>query len=270
MRRIISPVQRPLSAYLKELLQARELIGMMARRELRVRFAQTYLGVGWLFLSPLLLAGVYTFIFHGAVGLDTGEIPYPLFVLSGMSLWNMFFSIMNNSGNSLLNQQLLLKKVWFPRLAAPVASAIPSLVDFAAILLMVLVGMGIAGIMPSWRLLFLPLVVVVGFVTSLGVGIWFSAVTIRFRDIRLLIPFLLTVFFFLTPVVYPVEIIPEKYAFIGYLNPVTGIINGVRWCLFDSFSLQLQDLFFLPIVAVYTFTGLHFFRKMEYNLADVI
>lgn len=264
---------------LGDLWRYRELIYFMIWRDVKVRYKQTALGVTWAVLQPLLNMVVFTIFFGKLAQVPTGGIPYPIFSYVGLLPWGLFTKAISDAGRSLITNRTMITKVYFPRLAIPLASSLSGLVDFS-IAFLVLLGMMVYynfspnsdyHIYLSWRWLTLPLFILLAIVTSLGVGLWLSALNVLYRDINYILPFLTQFWLFVTPVAYSATMFSERWQFIISLNPMTGVVEGFRWALLGSEPgpgpLMAISVGISLILLV---TGLYYFRRMERNFADLI
>jgi lipopolysaccharide transport system permease protein len=221
---------------LKELRHYRDLFYILAYRDLRVRYAQTFLGFIWALLQPLATLLIFILVFGMALKVDTGGIPYPLFAISGISMWTYFGFVLNQSGNSVIGAQEMIKKIYFPRLVIPLSKAVVGFVDFGVALLMLVLLMVVYEFSPSINIIFAPLFILLNIIAALSVGIWLSALTIRYRDFQHVIPFLVQFGMYATPVAYPARLVSDKYQLIYNLNPMAGVIQGFRWSVFGGES----------------------------------
>ena len=259
------------SINLKEIVSYRELLWMLAYRDYRVRYAQTFLGFGWAFLQPFLTLVIFILVFNKAAKVDTGQIPYPIFAMAGMWAWSYFSYVMTQAGQSIIASQALITKIYFPRLIIPISKSIVGFIDFAVSFLMLIVLMIYFRFIPSSNIIALPLLILAVIALSLGVGIWLSALTIRFRDIQYVIPFMVQIGLYLTPVAYPSSIIPSQYKSLYYLNPMAGIIDGFRWSLLNSPLPDSRYLFYsVAITLLILVSGVYYFRRVERVMADII
>jgi len=251
----------------KDLWAHRELLYFLTWRDVKVRYKQTLLGAAWALLQPLLLMLIFTFAFGRLVGIRSEGIPYPLFAYAGLLPWTFFANSVANSGNSLIGNTNLIKKVYFPRIIIPTAAVAAGLVDLGVgfLLLVVLMFYYHVGLHPS--LLLLPLLLALLAMLALGVGMWMSALNVKYRDVRYALPFLIQIWLFASPVIYPV---PVQWRWLMALNPMTGIVQGFRAAFFgqpvDWATLGLSAVITLLILVYSTFT----FSRMERSFADVI
>src|SRR5215467_15733906 len=255
---------------LRELWRYRELVFFLALRDVKVRYKQTALGIAWVLLQPLLAMSIFSVVF-GSRGLTTDGVPYPLWVISALVPWFYFANATAGASGSVVGNTQLISKVYFPRLAIPLAAVLANLVDLAIGLLLLLVLLPIFGVAPGWELLAVPFLVVLLVMAALGVSVWLSALDVQYRDVRYAVPFLMQVWLFATPVIYATNDVPDRWRLILALNPMTGVIEAFRWALLQTGDPPIQQLATsLLIVAVLLATGLLYFRRMERTFADVI
>jgi lipopolysaccharide transport system permease protein len=258
--------------YFRDLWRYRELFYVLAWRDISVRYKQTVVGIAWALVRPALSALVFTVVFGKLGKFPSGGLPYPLLVLSGMLPWQLFSSSLSESGNSLISNSGLITKVYFPRLIIPGSSLVTSLVDFTISLAMLAVVMIAYGIAPTWRVVFLPFFVTLAICTAAGFGIWIAALNVRYRDFAFLVPFVVQLGLYVSPVGFSTHVIPEQWRLIYSLNPMVGIIDGFRWALlpgargFEGASLLVSML----CIAVVLISGTAYFRRTERSFADVI
>jgi lipopolysaccharide transport system permease protein len=256
---------------LREVWRYRELVFILAWRDVQVRYKQTVLGVAWALLQPFVAMVIFTVFFGHLIGVSSDGVPYPLFAYAGLLPWTYFANAATNSSESLVANANLISKVYFPRLVIPLAGVGSGLVDLAigfGLFILLLVAFGVS---PTPRLVLLPLLVVVVILAALSVGIWLSALNVQYRDVRYAIPFLIQVWMFATPVVYPASIVPAEFRPLYGLNPIAGVVEGFRWALLGSTDLDVRLLgVSLGIILVMLVSGLFYFRRMERNFADVV
>ncbi|MDB6114146.1 MAG: Transport permease protein, partial [Lacunisphaera sp.] len=216
--------------YWGDLWRFRELLGFLAWRDIKVRYKQTTLGVLWALIQPAVTLAVFTFIFGKLAAMPAGHVPYPLLVLCGLLPWQLFSAAFSNAGGSLVSNTHLISKVYFPRLIVPLSSVAVALIDFAIVLVLLAVLCAWWQFVPDWRIIFLPLFIVLTLLTAIGTGLWLTALTVKYRDFRFVVPFLLQVGLFLSPVGFSSTNLPN-WRFVYSLNPMVGAIDGFRWCL---------------------------------------
>jgi lipopolysaccharide transport system permease protein len=256
---------------LGELWQSRELIAFLAWRDISVRYKQTLLGGLWAVLQPFMLMVVFTIVFGVVAKVPSGEVPYPVFAYAGLLPWQLFAFALTEASISVVANERLITKVYFPRLVIPISAVAAGLVDFAASLglfvALALIFQVVPG--PMWWLF--PIFVAVAFATALGVGLWLSALNVRYRDVRYTLPFLTQLWLLATPIAYPSSLIPEPWRAFLALNPMAGVVEGFRWCLLGGAAPAQPTLLMSGAsCVVLLITGLLYFRKVERTFADVI
>lgn len=256
---------------LHELWEYRELLYLLTWRDIKVRYKQTALGGAWAVLQPVMLMIVFSLFFGKLLNAPSDGVPYPVFTFCALLPWQLFAYALTQSGNSLVNSQQLLTKVYFPRLIIPVAAVLSGLVDFA-IAFVVLLGLMLwYGIVPTLAVLTLPLFVLLAVATALAVGLWLAALNVQYRDVRHTIPFLTQFWLFATPVAYAASIVPAQWRILYGLNPMVGVVEGFRWALLGHTAGSLPlALLSAIIVGLLLFGGLVYFRRMEQTFADVV
>jgi lipopolysaccharide transport system permease protein len=254
---------------LKDLWQYRELLYFLVWRDVKVRYKQTALGAAWAILQPVLTMLVFSVFFGRLAKVPSDGVPYPVFAFAALLPWQLFAYSLSESANSLVASQNLIKKVYFPRLAIPIASVLAGLVDFGVAFLILLGLMVYYRIPLTPAIAMLPVFVLLAIVTALAVGLWLSALNVQFRDVRYTIPFLTQFWLFATPVAYPVSLVPEKWRVLYGLNPMAGVVQGFRWALFGN-SIGPGTIVAVSAVAVAGLLvgGLAYFRRMERTFAD--
>lgn len=256
---------------LAEVWRYRELLLFLTVRDIKLRYKQTALGVGWAVAQPLLTMAVFTIFFGTLAKVPSDGRPYALFVLAALLPWQLFVYALTQSSNSLVSEQRLITKVYFPRLIVPVASVLSGVVDFAVALALVLIGMAVFGVYPSVQILALPVFVAFAVATALAVGLWLSALNVQYRDVRYTIPFLAQFWMFASPVAYPSSLVPEQYRALYGLNPMAGVIEGTRWALLGTAAPSWGLVGVSACVVALLFAGgLLYFRRMERTFADVV
>ena len=259
----------------KALWAYRELLYFLVWRDLKVRYKQTALGVAWIVLQPLVSMAIFSVLFGTLLNVPSGEVPYPVFAYAALLPWNYFAQSLTRSSTSVVGSAHLISKVYFPRLLIPASGVLSGLVDFG-IAFVVLIGlMAYYGLAPTPAALWLPLFLLLAMGTALGFGLWLSALNVRFRDVNYLIPFLVQIWMYLTPVVYGSTLIPERYRFLLSLNPMTGVVEGFRWALLGDRLAEARPsgaLFALSIAIALAVLagGVLFFRHTEDTFADII
>jgi ABC-type polysaccharide/polyol phosphate export permease len=257
-------------AVLAEAWHARELVWYFAQRDLRVRYKQAVLGVLWAIAQPLATVVVFTFVFGRLANVDSGDVPYPLLTLSGVVLWAYFASVVNQASDVLVRDSALITKVYFPRLTAPLASLLPPMADMLVTLCLLALLCVAYGFVPAGTVLVLPLVLVLLMATALGVGLWLSALNVRYRDIRHAILPMMQVLLFVSPVGYPSNLVEDGGQFVYALNPMAGVIDLGRWSLLGAPWPGWPLAVSVAVCAAVLASGLWYFSRAERGFADVI
>jgi lipopolysaccharide transport system permease protein len=254
-----------------ELVATRELFFTLISRDLRVRYKQTVLGVAWAVVQPLASMIVFTLVFGRLIpDVDTRGVPYPLFVYAGLVPWTFFSNAVNAAGISLISQQHMMSKIYFPRAYAPATTVGTALVDMAIAFGLFALLLPMYRVVPSWQIVFLPAVVLLMFLGTLGIGLWTSALVVLFRDIRYVLVFALQILLYLSPVIYPHTQFPERYRWILALNPMFGLISAFRSSIFGvTWDPAIVAISSISAVAMFVF-GIYFFRRIERHIADVL
>ena len=256
---------------LKELWRYREMLFFLAWRDIKVRYKQTVLGAAWAVLQPLLTMALFNIIFGTLLQVETSGVPYPLFAFAALLPWQLFAFALTHASESLVNDKNLVTKVYFPRIIVPLSSVVAGLADFA-ISFMILIGMLFLYRIPlSSRMLVLPVFVFLALLSALSIGIWLSALIVKYRDFRYVVPFLTQFWMYATPIAYASTLIPAQWRALYALNPMVGVVEGFRWALLEGVGLDLTSLLISTGVVIVLFIGgLMYFRRMEDSFADVI
>jgi lipopolysaccharide transport system permease protein len=259
--------------YWRDLWRYRELFRVLAWRDLAVRYKQTVIGVAWAMIRPVLTMVVFTVIFGRIAKLPSdGTAPYPLMVFAGMLPWTFFATGLGEAANSLINNANLISKVYFPRLIVPTATVVVAFVDFLITFSILLVLMAWYQYLPGWQMLVLPAFVVLAFVTSMGPALWITALNVKYRDFRYVIPFIVQFGLYVSPVGFSSNVVPAHWRLLYSLNPMVGVIDGFRWCILAGQSpLYLPGLAVSVLVAgFFLWFGIRRFRRTEKSFADLI
>lgn len=268
---LVRPSKGWASLNLGELWRYRELVYFFIWRDIKVRYKQTLLGAAWAIIQPFFVMVIFNIFFGKLAKIPSDGIPYPIFSYVALLPWQLFENGVRKAGNSLVSGRNLLTKVYFPRLAIPIATVIAGLVDFALALTILLGMMWFYDYSPTKWILFTPLLLILALVTALGTGLWLSALNVTYRDVGYIIPFILRVWFFLTPITYSASIVPEEYQTIYALNPMTGVIQGFRWAMLGAGEPPSALILASTVAAVFLMiSGLFYFRRMERTFADVV
>ena len=272
---VIEPTRGWVSLQWRAVWEYRELLYFLVWRDIKVRYKQTVLGVAWIVLQPVVSIVVFSLLFGGLLKVPSGDVPYPIFAYAALLPWNYFASSLSRSSTSVVGSAHLITKVYFPRLVIPIAGVFSGLVDFA-IAFLVLIGLMVYyGVAPTMAVVWLPLFLLLAMLTALGFGLWLSALNVRFRDVQYIIPYLIQVWMYLTPVIYGSTLIPERFRFLLGLNPMTGVVEGFRWALLGKqlADAQAPGLLFVISIAITLLvlvSGTIFFQHTEDTFADII
>lgn len=273
-RIVVDANKASFSLNLKELLSYRDLFWILAYRDLRVRYSQTFLGLTWAILQPLSTLIIFTLVFGRFVKVDTDGVPYPVFALCGMVAWTYFSYVMNQSGGSIINSQEMVKKIYFPRLVIPLSKAVVGLVDFFVAFLLLIFLLVYYDLRPSSNIIMLPVFIFFTILCSLAAGVWLSALSIRFRDFQHVTPFLVQIGLYATPIAYPGKVVMGSLSDVGallfYLNPMAGIAEGFRWSILGQGTLHSVSFISFGMIVILFVSGLYYFKKVERVMADIV
>jgi lipopolysaccharide transport system permease protein len=256
----------------RELWHYRELLWTLMWRDIRARYKQTYLGPAWAVLKPLISMVLLSAVFGGLAGFTSGQpnIPYPLFLYAGMLVWTYVLSALPGAASALLNNAGVLGKIYFPRLYAPIGQVTAPLVDFVIAFFVVIGLFAYFGRWPSWHIVFLPLFILLAVLASLGFGIWLCGISVRYRDVPFALPFVLQLWFYVTPILYPVGRLPEPYRALIAVNPLTAVVDGFRWSLLGITRPNVGVLLVSTgVVLGVLISGLFVFRRAERTVVDM-
>jgi lipopolysaccharide transport system permease protein len=268
----IEPSKGWVSLKLSELWEYRELLYFLTWRDIKVRYKQTVLGAAWAIIQPFFTMVVFSLFFGNLAKIPSDGIPYPIFSYAALVPWSFFAYGLQQSSNSLVLSANLLKKIYFPRLVIPISAILSGVVDFVLAFLVLLIMMLAYGIFPTVNVVFLPLFLLLAFITSLGVGMWLSAMNVQFRDVKYTIPFVTQFWMFATPIAYPSSLIKNDVLRAVYgINPMTGVVEGFRWALLNTETAPGPVLAVSTAVAITLMvSGAFYFRRMEKSFADVV
>jgi lipopolysaccharide transport system permease protein len=258
--------------YWKDLWRYRDLFYFLAWRDILVRYKQTAIGIAWALIRPFLTMVIFTVVFGNLAKLPSEGVPYPILVFSAMLPWQFFANSLSECSNSLINNSNLISKVYFPRLIVPLSAVVVSFVDFMISGIILLGLMAWYNYVPSWRILMLPVFVAIACAASVGTGLWLASLNVKYRDFRIIVPFIVQFGLYVSPVGFSSGIVPEQWRFIYSLNPMVGVIDGFRWSILGGESKLYMPGFWLSLalVMLLLLTGIAYFRKMERTFADVI
>lgn len=262
---------RGIKHYWRDLWAYRELFFFLAWRDVAVRYKQTVIGVAWAVIRPVLTMIVFTIIFGKLAKLPSEGVPYPILVYSAMLPWQFFASSLSESSNSLVSNAQMISKVYFPRLAIPTSAVVVSFVDFAISFTILLALMAWYQFVPGWRMLVLPLFILLAFGAALGGGLWMASLNVKYRDFRYIVPFIVQFGLYVSPVGFSSSIVPEEWRLLYSLNPMVGVIDGFRWAILGNVELYWPGFMLsVGLVLLLFGSGLWYFRKTERTFADVI
>jgi lipopolysaccharide transport system permease protein len=267
----IEPTKGWVPLKLWELWEYRELIYFFVWRDIKVRYKQTALGAAWAIIQPFFTMVVFSLFFGTLAKIPSGGVPYPIFSFAALVPWTFFSNGLSQSSNSLVGNANLIKKVYFPRLAVPISTVFSGIVDFVLALIVLIAMMLWYSIAPTVNALWLPAFFLLALVTSLGAGLWLSALNVQYRDVRYIVPFLTQCWMFVTPIVYPSTLVPEQWRVLFGLNPLTGVVEGFRWALLNTDTAPGPIVAASAITSLLIFvSGAFYFRAMEKSFADVV
>ena len=267
----ISPSTGWISVNLKELWKYRELIYFFAWRDIKVRYKQTVLGAAWAIIQPLSTMVVFSVLFGRLAKMPSEGVPYPIFCFAGLLPWTYFASALSQGSSSMVRSAQLIKKVYFPRLAIPVSSVLSGVIDFGLSFLVLLGLMAYYGIVPTWNVVWLPFLLLLATVMALGSSLWLTSLNVKFRDVGYTVPFIMQMWMFFTPIIYPSSFLSEPWRTLSSLNPLAGVIEGFRWALLGTHTapgwmLVLSSMTALTVLV----TGALYFRRVEKTFADIV
>lgn len=269
-KRIITSGKISIRAYLMNVWRSRTMIWVLARRDIRIKYAQTVLGISWAVIQPLVAILIYTVFFYMILNIRTGDVPYPLFVLPGIMAWFHFTRMIDDAGTSLQSNQELIRKVDFPKLMLPISKLFSSLIDVGITLFLFFILMLIYDQPITWRVLMFPAILFMNILAAFSIALWLSSLTIKYRDFHHIIPFLISFGIWITPVFYPTTIVPPNLEKYMYFNPITGILAGYRWSLLNMNLPDWHYLFgYVPILII-LIGGIFYFLKIERDIVDHI
>jgi lipopolysaccharide transport system permease protein len=268
---IIEPSRGWVSLRLGALWRYRELLYFLVWRDVKVRYKQTVLGASWAVLQPFFTMLIFSIFFGKLARMPSDGVPYPLFAYVALVPWTFFANGLTLSSGSLIANQGLLRKVYFPRLVIPLAAVASGLLDFAIAFMVLLAMLFWYSVVPTWHVVWVPALVVLALVTALGAGLWFSALSVMYRDVQYIVPFLVQVWLYSTPIVYPASLVPAGWRTVYAINPMVGVDEGFRWALLGTGTAPGPMILVSALAALaLTFGGLVFFRRMERTFSDMV
>lgn len=273
MKTVIDSSAKKIIPDLKELFRYKDLFYTLTWRDFRIRYAQTTIGFLWAILQPVLTLLVLSLVFGRFVGVET-HVPHILFTVSGTSIWTYFSYVMTNSGSSIISSQNMVKKIYFPRLIIPLSKSVVGFIDFGVSILIMIVLMIFYGISPSPNIWLAPFFIFIGIIAALSIGIWLSALSVRYRDFQHVVPFIVQIGLYITPIAYPAEFavknLPEWAANLYYLNPMAGVVQGFRWSVFGGEAPGGYLYLSVAIIFIVLVGGVMYFTKVEGKMADYV
>jgi lipopolysaccharide transport system permease protein len=269
---LIIEAGRSESQYWRDIWRYRELFYFLAWRDILVRYKQTAIGIAWALIRPFLTMVVFTVVFGNIAKLPSEGVPYPILVFAAMLPWQFFSNALSECSNSLINNSNLISKIYFPRLIVPASAVIVSFVDFLISGMILVALMAWYNFVPDWRIVTLPLFILIAFTAAIGSGLWLAALNVEYRDFRYIVPFIVQFGLYISPVGFSSNIVPEKWRFLYSLNPMVGVIDGFRWAILGGETHFYWSGFLLSLTLVVGLivSGIWYFRKMERSFADVI
>jgi len=268
---VIRPSRGWISLNLRDLWEYRELLYFLTWRDIKVRYKQTVLGAAWAIIQPFFTMMVFSLFFGKLAKMPSDDIPYPIFSYAALVPWSFFANGLSQSSTSLVASANLIKKVYFPRLVVPISGVISGAVDFVLAFAVLLGMMFYFGTVPTGNVVWLPLLLLLALVTSLGVGLWLTAMNVQFRDVRYAVPFLVQAWMFATPIAYPSSLLDEPWRTLYGINPMAGVVEGFRWALLGTETAPGPIIIVSALMAVgLLISGAFYFRRMEKTFADVV
>lgn len=268
---IINAKRKTIREKWRHMMDYRELLLVLALKDIRVKYAQTFIGISWSFITPIFTVLVLTFVFKKVADIEVGEVPHTIFTMAGLIGWSYFSRVVETAGSSLIGAQQMVKKIYFPRIFIPLSKAIAALLNFVITFICLIVLMLAYGAAPSSNIVFLPFFILMAIMAGVGVSIWISALSIRFRDLIHVIPIALRLGMFVTPIAYPIREVGPKFKLLFHLNPMTGVVEAIRWSILDSHHLHRMTTYVsFGIILILFISGIMYFNSVERRIADVI
>jgi lipopolysaccharide transport system permease protein len=268
METIRSAAPDSLKTYMSHVWQYRTMVWVFALRDLKIKYAQTFLGLLWSLIQPITALLIYTVFFDLLMHMNTGSVPYSLFVFSGIICWNLFSYIVNAGSMALVNNQHIISKIYFPKIILLLSKILMGLIDFGISFVILVLLMAVFKATISIEILLFPVFVIMTALIGLCIAVWLSALSISYRDLHHIVPYLVNFGIWVTPVFLPVTLIPARYSFFIYCNPLAGVIEGFRWCLFGSSNFSFHFIYSFLVTLLLLVAGLVYFNKVEDRLID--
>jgi lipopolysaccharide transport system permease protein len=269
---VIKPPNRFLGVFdIKELRRRIDLLFAFAERDIKVRYRRTLIGIGWAIIQPLFQMIIFSIIFGKFAKLETGQIPYPVYIYSALVPWQFFSRSLTEASMSVLGNAGMISKIYFPRVILPLSVILSAGFDFLFVFAVLILLMIIYGIFPSLNIIFFPLFLILQLMCALGVALWLAPINVKYRDVKYTLQFLNQLWFFATPIVYPPHIIPEKWRVIQFFNPMTGVVEGYRWSLLGTQPPELSHLLIsISTILLLFISGFIYFHRQEKDFADIV
>lgn len=267
---IIKPSKGWMPINLRELWEFKDLLYFFTWRDIKLRYKQTVLGFAWAIIQPFMAMVIFTLIFGNLAKLPSDGVPYPIFAYAALLPWTLFSESITRSTNTIVMNSNIIKKVYFPRMALPISSVLSPIVDFVIAFVILILMMFYFGMAPTFNVIWLPIFILLALTTSLGVGLWTSALNARYRDIQYVVPFMIQIWMYASPVVYASSMIPAKYQFLYWLNPMAGVIEGFRWTLLGTNAPGMVIIASVIVSLALLVSGAFYFRRMEKTFADEV
>lgn len=268
---LICPPGKGISIPWREIIDYRDVLYFLVWRDIKIRYKETFLGIGWVVVQPLVSMTIFSILFGRFARLPSEGIPYPLFTLAALVPWQFFAYALHQVGHSVVANQALVTRVYFPRLLVPLSALLSGILDFFISFGLLIGAMFCYGVFPGWKALLLPVALLFPILPALGVGLWLTSLMVRYRDIRYVIPFLTQVWFYVTPVAYSATLIPERWRIWAAVNPLTGVVEFFRWMLLRQGQAPLGGILLSILVGVIVLlTGLWLFQKLETEFSDIL
>lgn len=268
----IKPPRGLIKIDLKEIWQYRDLLYILIWRNIKIRYKQTIVGIGWAIFQPLVSMSIFTVFFGRLAKIPSDNIPYAIFVFTGLLYWNYFSSALTMASDSLIEDESIIKKVYFPRIIVPISTAATPIIDFFFSVLVLFILMLVFRFTPNfWGILLIPALILITFLSASGLGLFLSSLNVKYRDVRYILGFFIQILFFISPIIYPASIVPDKFKLIFYLNPMSGVITSARDTLLHHFSPNWFLLLISLITGlIFIIGGIIYFRKTERFIADIL
>jgi lipopolysaccharide transport system permease protein len=269
---VIKPPNRFLGVFdIKELRRRIDLLFAFAERDIKVRYRRTLIGIGWAIIQPLFQMIIFSIIFGKFAKLETGQIPYPVYIYSALVPWQFFSRSLTEASMSVVGNAGIISKIYFPRVILPLSVILSAGFDFLFVFAVLILLMIIYGIFPSLNIVFFPLFLILQLMCALGVALWLAPINVKYRDVKYTLQFLNQLWFFATPIVYPPHIIPEKWRVIQFFNPMTGVVEGYRWSLLGTQPPELSHLLIsISTILLLFISGFIYFHRQEKDFADIV